>query len=642
MSDCKEVLLHLQSDNVEEVREAAFVAGEEKFIDAVPLLATLLESDNLGIQEAVDLALRRIGGKDVVDAVTPLLRSDDPPTRNLSMDILREVGVQDLPSLLKLLHDDDADVRIFASDILGSTENLQAVDPLCHALLHDPEVNVRYQAAVSLGELALPEAAKCLNKALKDEEWVQFAVIEAIAKIRDESSVSALVVSLSSSTDLVASMIVEALGEIGNIKAVTMLIRKLDESPTALRNKIVEAVVKIMGGKSLKLLSLAEREKFREYLLVALNDEDTEIQDAAIDGLGFVGGEKASDAVLHLAAGMNTDLESDRIERSIHSMTMIGLTPALETALTGNPAQLVMVAVEVLSRLDDPNVPALLKNAFEENDLEVQRFIAASLFKVGAEESIDFFLGLLSLEGDPEIVKVALMFVGEKMHSLHGGDFVYSMLEHPDDDVKEAALDACVALAGPEMVERFRGLFESEDPLSRLMAVYALGKLGAEENMEALKAALGDEVPDIRKIALEAIADACPNDEEALQLIVDRLHDENRDVRLAVVEKVGQCSLEHCVPYLVQALEDPDDWVKIRAMEALGVQQAHQAVPRLIGLLEDENKLLALKVVDTLGYIGGETAFRALLDLVGKDDPELSEAAEVAIARIQEDKGMGA
>ncbi len=57
-----------------------------------------------------------------------------------------------------------------------------AVEPLCDALLKDPEVNVRYQAAVSLGDLANPAAARCLNKAMQDDEWVQYAVIEALAK----------------------------------------------------------------------------------------------------------------------------------------------------------------------------------------------------------------------------------------------------------------------------------------------------------------------------------------------------------------------------------------------------------------------------------------------------------------------------
>ena len=171
MGDHEELLNQLRSGDVELEREAAFAAGEGKVEEAVPLLARLVQSQNLGVQEAADRALRRIGGPAVVRAVAPLLRSDDPPSRNIAMDVMREVGDQDFPTLIDLLHDDDPDMRIFSSDILGSTGNLMAVSALCEALLKDPEVNVRYQAAVSLGALGRPEAAKCLNKALSDDEW---------------------------------------------------------------------------------------------------------------------------------------------------------------------------------------------------------------------------------------------------------------------------------------------------------------------------------------------------------------------------------------------------------------------------------------------------------------------------------------
>ena len=93
MTDCSKVLDELKSDDNEVVREAAFLAGELKCEDAVPQLADLLKSSHLGLQEAADHALRRIGGKGAVQAVVPLLRSDDAPVRNLSMDILREVGL---------------------------------------------------------------------------------------------------------------------------------------------------------------------------------------------------------------------------------------------------------------------------------------------------------------------------------------------------------------------------------------------------------------------------------------------------------------------------------------------------------------------------------------------------------------------
>ena len=75
--------------------------------------------------------MRRIGGSGAVRSVIPLLRCEEAPARNLAMDILREIGNQDFAALVELLRDDDPDVRIFSSDILGSTDNAMAVSTLC-------------------------------------------------------------------------------------------------------------------------------------------------------------------------------------------------------------------------------------------------------------------------------------------------------------------------------------------------------------------------------------------------------------------------------------------------------------------------------------------------------------------------------
>ncbi|WP_243363358.1 HEAT repeat domain-containing protein [Fundidesulfovibrio terrae] len=642
MGEHDELFGQLQSGDVEQEREAAFAAGEARIEEAVPLLAKLVQSQNLGVQEAADRALRRIGGPAVVRAVAPLLRSDDPPARNIAMDVMREVGDQDFPTLVALLHDDDPDMRIFASDIIGSTDNLMAVDPLCEALLKDPEVNVRYQAAVSLGALGKPEAAKCLNKALADDEWVQFAVIEALAKIRDESSVSALIGALGKSSDLVASMIVDALGEIGNVKAVTMLIKRLDDSPAALRNKICKSVVKILGGKSLTLLSDAERVKFRDYLLAALSDEDTEIQDAAVHGLAFVGGTTSSQAILELAGALDPDRDQDRLELAITTLTAMGLSEALKNALTSGEHALSMIAVEVLSRIGGPEVSSLLMAVFWKRDRDVQREIVQALLKVGGAEAVEFFQDVLARNADGTVLKGALAFLGQKMRVVGASDAIFALLSHPYDDVKEAALDACVALGTPEMASRFKEMARSDEPIDRLMAVFALGKIEPEKNLVELKAALEDEIPDIRKVAIEAVAGLCAPDGEGLKLLVSRLSDESREVRIAVVEQIGHCcSLSEGTTYLVQALDDPDDWVRIRALEALGMRTAREAAPRLVELLESPNKLVALKVVETLGEIGGNVAFRALLEVLNGSDPELTAAAEDAISKIQEEQGVG-
>ena len=642
MSQCTDYEILLKSDDKEMVREGAFRAGEDNCVDAVEILAELLKTNHLGIQEAADSSLRKIGGKETVRAVLPLLRAEEAPVRNLSMDILREVGAQDMPSLIELVHDEDPDIRIFGSDILGSTDNVLAVAPLCEALLKDPEVNVRYQAAVSLGELRMVEAAPCLNKAIDDEEWVQYSVIEALTKIGHASSVDAMVKALDKASDLVASMIIDSLGEMGNVKAVTMLLKRMEDSHTALRNMIVKAVVKILGGKSLTLLNDDERERFREYLLVALKDEDEEIQDAAIQGLAYVGGEQASAGILTIASALDQDRDQERLSSIIGYLAEIGVTDAVKASIQGDDPEKARVAVQALSQIspdqcaEEHEVCQVLMAAFWDVGLPIQRQIISVAAERGDESAKDFFLKILDEHTDGTVLKGAVYLLGEKLRLPDVADKIFPLLSHQYDDVKEAALEACIAIGGEGVQARFESMIGSEEPIDRLMAVYALGKLGAMANKELLKVALEDEVPDIRKVAVEALASACDVSDEWRPMVLGKLTDESKDVRLTVIEIMGKCFVQDFVPHLVEALEDEDDWVKIRAMDALGEHRCTDAAPKLIVMLEDPNRFVVMKVIEALGNIGGTSAFRALLEITNSDEYELVSAAESAIANIQE------
>ncbi|THB62995.1 MAG: HEAT repeat domain-containing protein [Desulfovibrio sp.] len=633
-----EILAQLRSNDVGTIRDGAFSAGQAKCVEAVPVLIELLGGENLGVQEAADMALRQIGGPEVVKSAMPLLRSDEAPVRNTAMDLLREVGQEDLESLIALIKDNDPDIRIFVSDILGSSDSLMAVQPLCHALLQDPEVNVRYQAAVSLGELGRSEAAQCLNKALSDEEWVQFSVIEALVKIRDESSVSALVKAMDSSSDLVGSMIVDALGEMGNVKAVGKLLKRMDDSPTALRNKIVKAVVTILGGRSLTLLSELEREKFHDYLLIAMRDEDMEVQDAAMSGLCHMGGEQATAEVVSLGGKLDPSRDQERLEQVIGCLATMGINPALESAIREGTWKESLIAVRAAGVIGDSALAGVILEVFEQKDRDLQRVCVETLVKIAGPEQEPFFLNLLETHDDGEILRMAVRFVGVTLRSQVLGPTLFSLLSHPYDDVKEAALDGCVAIGGPDMNARFRELFQSEDPMDRFLATHALGRLGVADNLEQIKLALVDEVPDIRKAAVETFSDVCVDD-KYLPLLLPVLDDEHQEVRLAVVEMLGLCTGEETVPHLERALEDEDGWVKIRALEALAERGVKTAVPAIIPMLASENKILVLKVVEALGAIGGQSAFRALLDLLGRDDPELTSAAEDAVAKLKDRQG---
>ena len=371
--DIQQILENLQNDDADILRSAAFAAGDLGLAESLDLLCKGIASTNMGVLEAAEYALRKIRGSRTIKSLLPLLRSEEAPLRNIAIDILREIGVDDLSALSPLLHDNDCDVRIFISDILGSTKSREAVAPLCDSLLKDPEVNVRYQAAVSLGNLAFPEAVDCLKQAMMDEEWVQFAVVEALTKIHADTTVSALTQSLPNCSALVASIIIDALGEMGNIKAVPLLFKSLEKASTPLRYKTVKSIIKILGGPSLALLSPKDQERFRECLLDALHDEDESVLMAALSGLSVMGDEEATKAIFALTVGLDPELHHDLILAATQAIAAIGFNQSFVDALHAkNNATLVHIAVEASLLMDDPLYVQHIKDIFWQHGRDIQ------------------------------------------------------------------------------------------------------------------------------------------------------------------------------------------------------------------------------------------------------------------------------
>lgn len=635
-----EIFAYLESNEPESQREGAFMAGEAMCREAIPHLAKLLASSNLGVQDAADMSLRKLGGKEVVEAVIPLLRSEDASARNLSMDILRQVGQHNVRPLIALLKDEDPDIRIFSSDILGSTHNSVAVHPLCESLLHDPEVNVRYQAAVSLGEIGKSEATYALNEALGDDDWVKFAVIEALMKIRDDSSITALLGTLDESSELVASIIIDALGEIGHIKAVPVLIQYLTGAVPALRNKIVKAVVNIMGTKTLGFLSDEERVTFASYLFSALDDEDPDVQDAAIVGLSCVGGKAASEKILVLAASIDREQEPERFQKAVKGLVALGFSSSLLDGVCSDDEHLSNVAINVLLQLGTPDAIQACIEAFWSTNRDGQRGIARGIGNIAGSEAKSFFLRILKESTDGDILKSALSYLGIRMQFVGVADTIFPFLEHPFDDVKEVALNACVAIGGTAVETLFTEMLHDPDPLKRMMSVYAFGNMNATKYLPVLEDALNDEVADIRKLAMEAMAGVCAEQSDLMRRVVPRvINDESREVRRSLVEFLGTSQCPDTLKYLVKALDDEDDWVQIRAVESLGSMGREDVIPALLPLLTASNPLVRIKVVQALGRIGGKTAFRELLSILDTRDMELLAAAEQALDKIQGDDG---
>ena len=636
MESYTEIMKKLDSEDKEEVREAVFAAGDMEYQEAVPKLAELLKSDHMGIQEAAELTLRRFGGQKTIQGIIPLLWSEEPHIRNVAMDILRDIGDQDIDSILELLNNQDSDVRIFAADILGCIESVMIVRPLCNTLIEDPDPNVRHQAAISLGELGNQGASNCLKQALNDQEWIQFAVIEALNKIKDESSIKALTNALGKYSELIDSVIIETLGSMSDIKVAPFLLQKIDTSNIPLRNKIVQALVNLLGSRILSLLNPKEKEQFQNYLLTALEDEDEDVQTAAIEGLRNIGNEQASGAIFELLLTLEEGKDDERMETIIDTLRSMPVSGSLKEAVYNGDEIASARAIQVLLGVEGSEVNKLLADIFWNKDRDLQRDISNALSKTGSEEVKDLFWNILKDHEDGTVIKNALYFFGHSIQSEEATDMMLSFLDHHFDDVKETALDACLALNTERVKSKFREMLDSSNTMHRLMGIYALGELGDQAYIEDIRPALYDEVAEVRKTALESLAKLVDEaNDYILNDFITKLRDENKDVRLTAVDLLGKFQYSQEVRNcLLETLQDPDDWVIIRTLDDLVKNGCLTDVDKVIELLDNSTQLVKIKSIEALGSVGGRKACRKLLELLNDENPDIQNAAEEAFSQI--------
>lgn len=631
----QKIIAILQSKDTDAIRDAAFSAGDMDLEEAIPLLCQHVSSDNIGIQEAAEYALRKIRGPKAVEALLPLLSYDSASVRNVAMDILREICVDGIESMRTYLMGEDADIRIFIADILGYCQSHQAAVLLGEAMLKDPEVNVRQQAAVSLGNLAYPESVGDLVKAMQDEEWVQFSAVEALAKIKDPTAVAAMVDLLPKSTMLISSAIIDALGNMGDVKTIPLLFRSLENVKDALRHKIVKAIVQILSGTSLSLLSEKAQLRLHDYLLDALTDSDEEIQMAALKGLSVIGRAEASKNLLEFAISLDPERNPELYESTIRALSSIGYNDILRDALNSHDENFIMVAMEACQLLEDRRPIEELKKIFWHISLDLQRAAVAEVAQLGNCDDMPFFLSIMEQCEDAEILKSALVFFGNQDDCQDVDDVVFAQLSHKYQDVKEMALEACINLHSSKLNDNFRAMLQSDDQIDRMMAVYALGRYSVPHNLEEITSALNDPDAAVRRVAVEAFLNLGGAAERYLPRLLPRLVDEDKDVRIAIVDLLGQIGTPTVVPHLLSALNDADEWVKIRSVEALGENRIAESVPVLSQMLEEAHPMIAFKIIESLGKIGGNAAFNVLLGIMVHEDPEIQHAAAEAVAAIQ-------
>lgn len=321
------------------------------------------------------------------------------------------------------------------------------------------------------------------------------------------------------------------------------------------------------------------------YLVEALADPNAGIRDAAAYALGEIGtalGEASAATWRDAGAGLTkllTDAEP-QVRRSA-AFAIGGYGPRAQSAKRA------------------------LVSAFKDSNPSVRQNAAFAMGKLGTEAASDGVNGLSGLLVDEDAVvrrdaAAALGEIGKPTASSAVRALAECCRRDKDENVRKAALDALVNLAGPEdkaSASELTALLTYRDVEVARGAAFALGNIGGREAAGAvpvLRIALRDEDPQVKTLAGAALANIGPDAAPALPELSLAIFDKDPGVRRSAAlafSRIG-ASAAPAVKTLAQALGSQETESDVRRFSAEALARVgsdvEKVIPNLLGALKDD------------------------------------------------------
>jgi len=538
------------------------------FEDAVPtaqilhgksvedLLLLIADNEKGYKPEALEILLSRGLEENYPIFERAVRNDDDADLRNGAMDLLVSFGGEAIPKLIKLLEDENEEVRNFSAVMLGDIGRREAVEALIRAL-GDEDMNVRHSVAEALGKIGDQAAIPPLVNSLKCDFWLQFAAITALGNIGDHQAAPHLLEILED--EIWSEPVVDALCKIGDprsLKPLADLLPQLDDNLCA---SVTKAIVSIYQG-------LNESLRFKNSLVEYNKAELKDI--ISSDGIN---------KIRKLLAGSK---EKETVEAAIILLGWLGETEAIN---------------DFFGHLKD--------NTFTKT-------VESALFSIGIP-AIPFLQAALSHENDNvKIVALhSLLWLGE----VPASDKLEALLSHTDKAVQIETLESLAGVQSNQILPRLFDLFVNEDDTICTMAVKVLAAYPFDSLSELLESMAESERAERRRRAALLLGHL--EDSRCCRLIKTLLTDLDKQVRIEAIKAAGMRKFVETFSMVHQALTDPDLGIKETAVMALAEFGNNPVIMEdILALFGKHGELLDYAVIKAVGVVGYEKAGARLLE----------------------------
>ena len=441
-------------------------------------LVLVLRHRDMRLRQAAQFALAKLGGA-VVPMLEEVLKQPEHPLARLhAIWALGQIAPQAhnaLPPLRAVLADDDVEVRCQAAKTLGDQRDADAVAPLM-TLLHDDQPRVRVHAGIALSRVGNPIALQPIVDMLRvsdDDPYLRHAGVMVMTRCGDGRFVEQLIDDESPAVQLAALV---AMRRMGNPN----IARFLDSSNPRLVLEAARAINDVPINEATEYLAhMTDQDDIHVDALRRAMYAAFRVGDA--NRLADAAANEHVDPTLRVMAAHLLGLWSDPPNRDVvtgawQPMSSHAIEPA-HTALAGlfaelhpaTPADVTVEAVRAISKLRAHPLADQVHQVFADTAYPPTARAAA--------------LGALGDLADERLLAA-----------------VQSAFKGSDEAVTVQALQVLDGLDLPNAATVLEGVIVAEGPIRvRQAAAKALGKLGDRKALAALQRcferAMSDRLP---------------------------------------------------------------------------------------------------------------------------------------------------
>jgi serine/threonine-protein kinase len=211
---------------------------------------------------------------------------------------------------------------------------------------------------------------------------------------------------------------------------------------------------------------------------------------------------------------------------------------------------------------------------------------------------------------------------------------VSKLLQDPDIDVQNKAVDMLVQMRHPETVRYLADALKDESEYSRRAAVEVLNVIGDADSVKDLLNVLKDEDWWVRSRAGDALAEI--GGPKVVDSVVALIRDEDEEIRRTAIEILNATKDERAVDHLIRATSDSDWWVRERSVDALAKIGNSKALPTLLDMLGKDPKTDTV-VIRAVASLGNKTHLSKIVPMLKSSAREVQVEAIKAISKLADE-----